>query len=161
MPPGICAAGCFSVRHDPDVPFLGIDGTGGQAKGIVARIVEKGTACSKFLTVNRELFPQALRALDGGFSLRNQPVQHLHELIPSCLAGLGGILALLGADDQSHGIHCGTTTVIQTPFVNAGRRGLDILVQRAFFVRVQLCGVGTVCGFQSNTGNVGAGIFPE
>ena len=161
MPPGICAVGCFSVRHNPDVPFLGIDGTGGQAEGVVARIVEKGTACSKFLTVNRELFPQALCDLEGGFSLLNQPVHHLHELIPTILVGLRGVGALLGADDQSHSIHCGTTTVIQTPFVHAGRGGFHVLVQRAFLVRVQLGGVGTGCGLQSNTGNVGVVIFSE
>ena len=161
MPPGICAAGCFSVRHDPDVPFLSIDGTGGQTEGIVASVILKGTFCGKFLTVNSKLLTQSSAVLDGGLALLNQPVQHLHELIPSCLAGLGGIHVLLGADDQSHGIHCGTTTVIQTPFVHAGRGGFDILIQGTFLIRVQLCGVGIVCGFQSNTGNVGVGIFLE
>ena len=141
--PGIWLAGVLASfgSHNPDVPLLGIDGAGGQAEGVVACVICKRTLGGEFFAVNGVL----LRFGTGGNSITNvEPVHHLHELIPTILAGLGGVDALLGADDQRHDIFAVSRAMVKTPFVNAGRIGFDILVQRAFLVRVQLCGIETI-----------------
>ena len=157
--PRVGAAGGPAAGHDPDVPLLGIDGAGGQAEGVVARIIFKRAVGGEFFAVNGVL----LRFGPGGNGtvIYIQPVHHLHELIPARLVGLGGIHALLGADHQRHDIFAISRAMVKAPFVHAGRGGFHVLVQRAFLVRVQLGGVGAGCGFQGDARNIGAGILFE
>ena len=157
--PRVGAAGGPAAGHDPDVPLLGIDGTGGQAEGVVARVIFKRAFGGEFFAVNGVL----LRFGPGGNGtvIYLQPVHHLHELIPAILAGLGGVDALLGADHQRHDILAVSRAMVKAPFVHAGRGGFHVLVQRAFLVRVQLGGVGAVCRLQGDAINIDVGIFSE
>ena len=124
------------------MPFFRIDRTGYQAEGVVAGVVRKGTVGGKLLAVNGVLLRFCSRCNCTVTDI--QPVHHLHELVPAVLAGLGRVHALLGADDQRHDIFAVAGAVIQAPFVDTGGIRLNILVQGAFLIRVQLCGVGSI-----------------
>ena len=143
--PGIRLARIFAsaAGHDPDVPFFRIDRTGRQAEGVIARVILKSAAGGKFLAVNDDAPVRARAGLhrEGVLSVQiSQPVHHLHELIPASLAGLGRILALRRAYHQRHNVFRGSGTVIQAPFVDAGGRGTNNLVECTLLIGVQLCG---------------------
>ena len=116
----------------------------GQHRRVMLAALLLGLAA--FVPVGVRLYGLMIRDYEyyAGLALRNQPVHHLHQLIPARLTGLGGIHTLLRANHQRHGIRTVSRAVVQTPFVHAGRRGFDVLIEGTFFIRVQLCGVGSI-----------------
>ena len=124
------------------MPFFRIDRTGYQAEGVVAGVVRKGTVGGKLLAVNGIL--QRFCSRCNCTVIDIQPVHHLHELVSTGLARLRRIDTLFRADYQRHDIFAVAGAVIQTPFVHAGWRGLDVLVQGALLIRVQLSGIVTI-----------------
>ena len=119
---------CFAGRHNPDMPFFRVDGTWGQAESVVACIVCKGSVFIKFFTVNGKLFPEPRLCFYGGQVLSNEPVYHLHKLVPPIFFWLGRSNTLGWTNHQCHGICAVSSTVVKAPLVYAGGECLDILV---------------------------------
>ena len=117
MSPCIIAACRPAIRYNPDMPLFGIDRARCQTEGIISRIVLKSSVIIKFLTVNNKMFPQPRCGFNRSLSLVNQPVYHLHQLIPSVFTWLCRIDSLLGTDYQCHGIRTITGAMIQSPFI--------------------------------------------
>ena len=96
MIPRIRLSGYFSpvACHNPDVPFLGINGTRRQAESVIAGIVLKSSFIGEFLTENGVLLRSVARlntadlSLIFGILIGIKPVNHLHKMVAPFFTGL-------------------------------------------------------------------------